>query len=132
MNGNEFKTTRRNALKIISSAIVALTALLTANFIAFFRKRKRLVAVPLPAADQPLLIKRDFFVRQREGRLQVFSRTCPHLGCKVQFVKERNLFICPCHGSQFTLDGQFVKGPAGRDLFKVDFEQTQDQLIVKV
>ncbi len=43
---------------------------------------------------------------------------CTHLGCLPKWQEDR--FACPCHGSQYTLDGNWIKGPAprGLDLFK--------------
>lgn len=46
----------------------------------------------------------------------VFSSICPHLGCRFNWVDEQHKFVCPCHGSQFTLDGEHVAGPAPRGL----------------
>jgi len=42
------------------------------------------------------------------------SLKCPHAGCNV---KEKNgEFICPCHGSRFSLEGKLLEGPAETDL----------------
>jgi Rieske Fe-S protein len=49
------------------------------------------------------------------GTYQGFSSTCPHLGCKVNQVSG-GLILCPCHGSEFRLDGSVARGPAERGL----------------
>ncbi len=46
----------------------------------------------------------------------VFSPICPHLGCYYNWSDAQNRFMCPCHGSQYTLDGTHVAGPAPRGL----------------
>ena len=65
-----------------------------------------------------------------EGKAKFYclSAVCTHLGCIVQYVgqeetgamtvgnKPRIGFSCPCHGSQFTLDGDVVAGPAPKGL----------------
>jgi Rieske Fe-S protein len=42
------------------------------------------------------------------------SLICPHQGCLVN--RSGELFVCPCHGSNFTSDGKVLNGPAARDL----------------
>jgi menaquinol-cytochrome c reductase iron-sulfur subunit len=46
----------------------------------------------------------------------IFSPICPHLGCRYSWVDAQNMFICPCHGSEFTNVGAHVAGPAPRGL----------------
>ncbi|MDQ2866615.1 MAG: ubiquinol-cytochrome c reductase iron-sulfur subunit [Candidatus Eremiobacteraeota bacterium] len=46
----------------------------------------------------------------------IFSPICPHLGCRFAWDDAGNKFACPCHGSQFTLDGEHIAGPAPRGL----------------
>ncbi len=41
--------------------------------------------------------------------------TCPHQGCTVQ-VQSDGGYRCPCHGAEFTAQGEVVKGPATRPL----------------
>ncbi len=55
-------------------------------------------------------------VRHPSGELVVFSPICPHLGCRVQWHKGLQQFICPCHGSVFAASGQVLGGPAPRPL----------------
>ncbi len=48
----------------------------------------------------------------------IFSPICPHLGCRFDWHEDANKFLCPCHGSQFTFDGEHIagQGPAPRGL----------------
>jgi menaquinol-cytochrome c reductase iron-sulfur subunit len=46
----------------------------------------------------------------------IFSPICPHLGCRFNWDDGSNKFKCPCHGSQFTFEGEHVAGPADRGL----------------
>jgi Rieske Fe-S protein len=46
----------------------------------------------------------------------IFSSICPHLGCRFNWDGSANRFICPCHGSQFGLEGDKLAGPAPRGL----------------
>lgn len=49
------------------------------------------------------------------GTYAGFSTVCPHQGCTVNEV-EGAMIVCPCHGSEFALDGSVVSGPAPRGL----------------
>jgi Rieske Fe-S protein len=41
---------------------------------------------------------------------------CVHLGCTVPFRDNCVSFKCPCHGSHYNVDGEFLDGPAPRSL----------------
>ncbi|GEE03222.1 hypothetical protein nbrc107696_36680 [Gordonia spumicola] len=51
------------------------------------------------------------------GEFAAFSTRCPHMGCSV--APQGSALDCPCHGSEFALDGSLVKGPATTGLTKV-------------
>jgi cytochrome b6-f complex iron-sulfur subunit len=40
------------------------------------------------------------------------SDICTHQGCSVNYDSVSGNIICPCHGSQFTISGSVVNGPA--------------------
>lgn len=41
------------------------------------------------------------------------STVCPHQGCTVSsYDSSSKQFICPCHGSEFSLTGNVTRGPA--------------------
>jgi Rieske Fe-S protein len=44
------------------------------------------------------------------------SLRCSHLGCSVVWNKEENKFMCPCHSSQFDINGNVLSRPAPRAL----------------
>lgn len=46
----------------------------------------------------------------------IFSSICPHLGCKFNWKADMNRFFCPCHGSEYSRDGEHLAGPAARGL----------------
>ena len=43
-------------------------------------------------------------------------KVCTHLGCLYNWNNQEVKFICPCHGSQFQANGQYIHGPAPRSL----------------
>jgi Rieske Fe-S protein len=46
----------------------------------------------------------------------VLSPICPHLGCRPIWNGDAKRFQCPCHGSQFSIDGEHLAGPAPRGM----------------
>jgi Rieske Fe-S protein len=53
----------------------------------------------------------------------IFSSICPHLGCRFQWQTDTKKFFCPCHGSEFTIDGTKTAGPAPRGLDPLPFRE---------
>jgi Rieske Fe-S protein len=96
-----------------------------------------LVAVLGPVKDlnekEPVLVKAQFkdsagnimeeekiYVRWEKhgdsGKWVVLSAICTHLKCKIDYVADEDKFRCPCHKSEFELDGTVAKKPAKKDL----------------
>jgi Rieske Fe-S protein len=53
-----------------------------------------------------------FLYRNEQSQVKAFSGICTHLGCLVEYSKERRIFKCNCHGSEFDLTGKNISGPA--------------------
>ncbi len=65
-----------------------------------------------PATGDPAIV-----VQPRAGRFLAFNAVCPHAGCVVAFEAAAELFVCPCHGSEFnTSTGAVMRGPAATGL----------------
>jgi glycine/D-amino acid oxidase-like deaminating enzyme/nitrite reductase/ring-hydroxylating ferredoxin subunit len=50
--------------------------------------------------------------RDADGHLRARSAVCTHLGCHVHWNSTEQCWDCPCHGSQFSPDGDVLNGPA--------------------
>jgi len=55
--------------------------------------------------------KRVWIVREKEGFYAFWAR-CTHLGCTPNWFDAEGRFKCPCHGSNFNMDGDVIAGPA--------------------
>lgn len=60
-------------------------------------------------------------VRKRGGGLVALSAVCTHLGCIVQWEKDRQDFLCPCHAGHYDVDGKVTAGPPPRPLTRLPF-----------
>jgi hypothetical protein len=61
--------------------------------------------------------------RDETGGLHLRSAVCTHAGCAVHWNAFERCWDCPCHGSQFSVDGEVLNGPAARPLAEVDIAQ---------
>ena len=57
-------------------------------------------------------ISEVFAVRDPSGKLYVRSAACTHIGCHLHWNSFERCWDCPCHGSQFSIDGAVLNGPA--------------------
>jgi menaquinol-cytochrome c reductase iron-sulfur subunit len=55
-------------------------------------------------------------VKTAEGKVIAFSPMCTHLDCAYHWDAGKSDFVCPCHGSEFSVDGSVLSGPAPRPL----------------
>ena len=55
---------------------------------------------------------------------------CVHLGCTVPFRNDCISFKCPCHGSHYNTDGEYLDGPAPRSLDRFAFHFEGGNVIV--
>jgi cytochrome b6-f complex iron-sulfur subunit len=62
-------------------------------------------SLKVPTANDTLIV-----VRTGETTFEATSAICTHRRCSVSW--NGAVLRCPCHGSQFTLEGAVVKGPA--------------------
>jgi glycine/D-amino acid oxidase-like deaminating enzyme/nitrite reductase/ring-hydroxylating ferredoxin subunit len=54
--------------------------------------------------------------RDDSGQLHLRSAICTHAGCTVHWNGFERCWDCPCHGSQFSIDGEVLAGPAAKPL----------------
>jgi cytochrome b6-f complex iron-sulfur subunit len=55
--------------------------------------------------------KTRVFIVSSPDSLTVFSATCSHLGCLVNYRKDKREFVCPCHGGRYDMTGKNIAGP---------------------
>jgi len=68
----------------------------------------------------------------RQNDFVVYSSSCTHLGCTVNWNANQNLFLCACHGGAFSRDGAVKSGPPPRPLDRLEFRIDSGNLLVKM
>jgi cytochrome b6-f complex iron-sulfur subunit/menaquinol-cytochrome c reductase iron-sulfur subunit len=53
---------------------------------------------------------------RKGAEVRALSSTCPHLGCAIDLSPDKKGFGCPCHTSNFALDGATQSGPSPRPM----------------
>jgi menaquinol-cytochrome c reductase iron-sulfur subunit len=56
------------------------------------------------------------WLRRDADGFTAFSVNCTHLGCPVQWMPDARLFLCPCHGGVYNVDGSVAAGPPPKPL----------------
>jgi menaquinol-cytochrome c reductase iron-sulfur subunit len=57
-----------------------------------------------------------WIVKKDESKVIAFAPQCTHLGCAYHWESQNHAFVCPCHNSEFSADGEVLGGPAPRPL----------------
>ncbi|HTD68104.1 MAG TPA: Rieske (2Fe-2S) protein [Candidatus Limnocylindria bacterium] len=66
------------------------------------------------------------YLRREKGaaKPRAVNVVCPHAGCFVDYMDERQCYLCPCHNSTFALDGKIndPTSPSPRGLDELEVE----------
>jgi cytochrome b6-f complex iron-sulfur subunit len=135
MSDSEAKSrSRREFLWVLGNGAILVTAAGASAFSLQFMKpnvlfeRSSRVNVGTPEDFSPGTVTADsqnklYVVRTSEGTFYALSSVCTHLGCITNYRPSMGRIDCPCHGSQFDLEGNVVGGPAPRPLRRVAMNQ---------
>src|SRR6202167_213228 len=124
----------------------AVTAFLTAWFLAFFRfflprtlfEPNTVFKIGYPSefalgVDTKFQQKYRIWVDRTPDRVFVIYARCTHLGCTPDWKPSENKFKCPCHGSGYDSEGINFEGPAPRPMDRAHIETSPDgQILVDV
>lgn len=129
-------TGRRNLLRTWAKWALALGSAIflypLIRFASFQMPRKPLLMeVPAPLPLSGVHSGQDFFLFVQGSDSWAVSRTCTHLGCRINYLEDQELIECPCHQSRFSREGKRLSGPAEKDLprFPVQLKRRADGAI---
>ncbi|MCY3001585.1 MAG: Rieske 2Fe-2S domain-containing protein [Planctomycetota bacterium] len=85
-------------------------------------------------ASKPITLfgRTMLLIRGANGRFYATSAICTHMSvCHLEWKEERNLLVCPCHGGEFDVYGNVVKGPPSVPLQTFPVEVSGDDLLLR-
>lgn len=122
------------ALGLAAAVVAPVAGLLGISALGRASTGRRWVRVsPVPALEsgRPTEVQYDVMVRDkgRDGLMRkraylvktaddlvAFDPQCTHLGCATRWDEATRLFLCPCHGGGYDLEGRVLMGPPPRPL----------------
>lgn len=81
------------------------------------------VLVEDPQDELPIFVH-----RASDDRYVAVSTRCGHRGCQVEPAAAK--LVCPCHGSEYTLDGAILQGPTQRPLQRYRVTREGESLVI--
>lgn len=63
--------------------------------------------------------------KKSETEFIILSSICTHAKCQLTWNSDETVWDCPCHGSQFSVEGEVLSGPAKKPLNKIPLKQIQ-------
>ena len=69
-------------------------------------------------------------LKKSETEVIAYAPQCTHLGCAYHWEDGSNTFVCPCHTSSFSADGNVLAGPAPRPLDRYDVKLDSGKILL--
>lgn len=94
---------------------------------------KNSITIPLSALPENgvyMIRDKKAAIIRRQQDIRAISISCTHLGCTLNVANDE--FVCPCHGSVFTLEGNVIKGPATKNLPEYSIELSGDNVVLYI
>ncbi len=96
---------------------------------------KRLVLsrkdIPAGNAKEILFHNTPCFVINRPNKgFIALSRVCTHLGCLVEYQKDKARLLCPCHAGVYDLAGNVLSGPPPKPLPQFPLRLEGESIII--
>lgn len=130
--GRIYKIYRISRRRVIKSILLILSILLIYKIldVKAVRQKNRITVKldTVPIGGGILLREERVAVIRQHNTIAVYSLICPHLGCTINLTEK--LFKCPCHGSEFDLNGNVIKGPANKNLSVLSHEIKGENIII--
>lgn len=86
------------------------------RYVTYEEVGKISMAIPLSQIKTDITKIEKVLIQKKDEEFIVFSAHCTHMGCILNIDVNKNCFVCPCHSSEFSYDGERLKGPAKRNL----------------
>lgn len=79
-----------------------------------------------------LLDDENILIRSSQSQFLAVNLICRHKGCTVELQGDK--FVCPCHGSEYAIDGKVTQGPSKANLktWETNFDADKGIVTVKM
>ena len=127
---NKIKISRKKFLKWLAAlAVLPFIAIWDKQVRQTIRQQSKLNKIEIPSnIPNGVSFHNSIIVNKKDKKVEILSSKCTHLGCKINKI-ENDRLTCPCHGSQYSIDGKVLKGPATKPLkvlsYKIDPQTNQ-------
>jgi cytochrome b6-f complex iron-sulfur subunit len=114
---------RRNIVKLLPYVLAGGFAYPAGKFLFFSDNPNLNIQLPLKNINNGItyIKSSQIYIHKTQDNIAVFDAHCTHMGCVLNYDAAGEQFNCPCHKSRFDKDGTLLKGPAKRDLDKIEF-----------
>lgn len=123
---------RRNFLKLLPYTMAGVLAYPTTKFVFFSENVDKKFSYSLKDIKDGItkIKKHNLFIYKNGQDIKILDAHCTHMGCILNYYKDKRRFICPCHHSHFTMEGRRIKGPAQRDLGTITFKVKNSKIFI--
>ncbi len=83
------------------------------------------IVIESPTLQFPIAV-----YRHSDDNYTALWTECTHQNCEVK--PNENLLTCPCHGSEFDVNGEVLEGPAESDLKMFEISTDNDNIYVHI
>ncbi len=108
------------------------------RYVTYQHEGDRLLVAKADLAESPFVLLRNpqegerpiYLHHHENGTFSAVLTRCTHRGCQVKPAGSR--LACPCHGSEFSLTGDLLAGPADRPLLRYDVTTDADHITIRI
>ena len=126
------KVGRRSFFRLAMIGMVALFVFIWDKLVLDQLEMKKQKTSILPYnKNKQVSFTGNYLIINYNEKTTVFSAHCTHLGCTINKM-EMGRLVCPCHGSEYDLEGNVVKGPAWKSLEKIPSKIMSDGAHIEI
>jgi len=105
---------------------MGLTGLISCRYAAWRSAAREPMVFSSPSTAGAVQLQGQVLLIAEGDTTRALSARCTHLGCIVTVAEDGQSLVCPCHGSEYELDGTVRSGPAKQPLQPLQAERLED------
>ena len=80
--------------------------------------------------ENPQIPRAIYLHRMDDDTFSAVLTRCMHLGCQVEPAGDR--LACPCHGSEYSVTGELLQGPAEKSLYRYPVRADDQNIYIEL